>query len=74
MRYRKNGQMNIQVNGETIQVDSSLTIADLTTQLGYQDQRIAVEINEAIIPKSTHAEFVISESDKIEIIKAVGGG
>ena len=66
--------MNIQVNGETIQVNSSFTIADLINQLGYQGQRIAVEINEAIIPKSTHAEFVISEYDKIEIIKAVGGG
>ena len=66
--------MKIQVNGKAIQVDSSFTIADLINQLGYQDQRIAVEINEAIIPKSTHAEYVISEADKIEIIKAVGGG
>lgn len=66
--------MNIQVNGKSLEVVESLTIIDLIKQLNYQDQRIAIEINEAIIPKSSHGEFVISDNDKIEIIKAVGGG
>ena len=66
--------MNIQVNGKSLEVIKPLTIVDLIKQLDYQNQRIAIEINEAIIPKSNHAEFMISDNDKIEIIKAVGGG
>jgi sulfur carrier protein len=64
----------IKVNGEDLKVDNQSTAATLITQLGYQDQRIALEINEAIISKSKHVEFTLNEGDQVEIIKAVGGG
>jgi len=64
----------IKVNGEDLEIDNQSTAATLITQLGYQDQRIALEVNEAIISKSKHAEFTLNEGDQVEIIKAVGGG
>jgi len=64
----------IKVNGEDLDIDSQSTAATLITQLGYQDQRIALEVNEAIISKSKHVEFTLNEGDQVEIIKAVGGG
>ena len=66
--------MIIKVNGEDLEIDSQSTAATLITQLGYQDQRIALEVNEAIISKSKHVEFTLNEGDQVEIIKAVGGG
>lgn len=66
--------MIAQVNGKDIEIDSQSTVATLIIQLGYQDQRIALEVNESIIPKSKHTEFTLNDGDKIEIIKAVGGG
>ena len=66
--------MKLIVNGSTLTIDEQSTAADLMTQLGYQNQRVALEVNEAIIPKSTHEKFNLNEGDKIEIIKAVGGG
>ncbi len=66
--------MNLIVNGKELEVNNNSNAADLITQLGYQDQRIALEVNEAIIPKSKHTEFTLNSGDKIEIIKAVGGG
>jgi len=66
--------MNLVVNGENLKIDNHSNAHDLITQLGYQDQRIALEVNEAIIPKSKHLEFSLNEGDKIEVIKAVGGG
>ncbi|HIG88888.1 sulfur carrier protein ThiS [Candidatus Thioglobus sp.] len=66
--------MNLMVNGENLEIDKHLNAQDLITQLGYQNQRIALEVNENIIPKSKHPEFTLNEGDKIEIIKAVGGG
>ena len=66
--------MIIKVNGEDLEIDSQSTAATLIAQLGYQDQRIALEVNEAIISKSKHVEFTLNEGDQVEIIKAVGGG
>jgi sulfur carrier protein len=64
----------IKVNGEYLEIDNQSTAAALIVQLGYQDQRIALEVNEAIISKSKHVEFTLNEGDQVEIIKAVGGG
>lgn len=66
--------MIIKVNGEDLEIDNQSTAATLITQLGYQDQRIALEVNEAIISKSKHVEFTLNKGDQVEIIKAVGGG
>ncbi|SFV79354.1 Sulfur carrier protein ThiS [hydrothermal vent metagenome] len=66
--------MIIKVNGENLEIDNQSTAAALIVQLGYQDQRIALEVNEAIISKSKHVEFTLNEGDQVEIIKAVGGG
>ncbi|MBT4923598.1 MAG: sulfur carrier protein ThiS [Candidatus Thioglobus sp.] len=66
--------MNLVVNGENLEIDKHSNAQDLITQLGYQDQRIALEINKVIIPKSKHSKFNLNDGDKIEIIKAVGGG
>ena len=66
--------VNLLVNGETLELPDNANSADIIKHLGCQDQRIALEVNETIIPKSTHEEFLLSDNDKIEIIKAVGGG
>jgi sulfur carrier protein len=66
--------MTLTLNGESLEVVDDSNAHDLIIQLGYENQRIALEINEAIIPKSKHTEFALNAGDKIEIIKAVGGG
>jgi len=66
--------MILQVNGEELEVSNNTTISQLVKELGCENQRIALEVNENIIPKSTHQEFILNAGDKVEIIKAVGGG
>ncbi len=66
--------MTLTLNGKSLKVAENLNAHDLIVQLGYENQRIALEVNKAIIPKSKHAEFTLSEGDVCEIIKAVGGG
>ncbi len=66
--------MIVFVNGKKLVIEDSVTAENLIIQLNYQDQRIALEVNEAIISKSKHSEFELNANDKIEIIKAVGGG
>ncbi len=66
--------MTFTLNGKLLKMADNLNAYDLIIQLGYENQRIALEINETIIPKSQHATFTLNEGDIIEIIKAVGGG
>ena len=66
--------MEILVNGEKILLPKDSSIENLIEYLGYQNQRIAIEINESIIPKSSHSSFLLKDLDKVEVINAVGGG
>jgi len=66
--------MNILVNGNNQQVDDGLTAAQLVENLGLQGKRIAMEVNQEIVPRSSYESFQLSENDRVEIINAVGGG
>jgi len=55
-------------------VDENLTAIELLEELGLADKKLALEINEEIIPRSSFAEHKINNADKIEIIHAIGGG
>ncbi len=46
----------------------------LIESLDLGGRRIAVEVNEAILPRSAFKETQLQEGDKVEIIHAVGGG
>lgn len=66
--------MQIYVNGEEKQIPDSTDMAALIDQMELTDQRIAVEVNEELIPRSTFAGHLLKEADRVEIIHAVGGG
>ena len=66
--------MKIIVNGHNKIYQSNLTLHKLLMELGYIDKKIAVEINEEIIPRSHYKEKIIINGDTIEIISAIGGG
>ncbi len=66
--------IEISVNGELCQIEKGLSLADYLTQLGYENKKIAVELNEEILPMRLHAETSIQDQDKIEIVEAIGGG
>ena len=66
--------MNISLNNETITVSEVLTIRKLLDHINLQHKFYAVEVNEQIVPKSSHASFHLKEGDKVEIVTAIGGG
>ena len=66
--------MHIFLNGELRQVDGDTTVAELLENNGYAARRFAVEINQAIVPRSAHATYRIAEGDRIEVVTAFGGG
>ena len=66
--------MNIQLNGESKNIDDDLTAEQLVVQLGLTGKRLAMEINMEIVPRSTYETVVLKPNDKVEIIGAIGGG
>ena len=66
--------MELLINGESRQFPSSLTIAELVGALNHAGKRIAVERNGEIVARGDHAETMLEDGDRIEIVVAVGGG
>lgn len=66
--------MNIIVNGESQQVAEDCTALELVQSLNMQNEKIAMEINLEIVPRSEYAQHKLNEGDKIEIVRAIGGG
>lgn len=67
--------MQIFLNGQGRHFSKdSMTIAELLSQIGQGEQRVAVEVNAEVVPKSRHDTQMLCEGDRVEIIHAIGGG
>ncbi len=66
--------MNVLLNGEPKSLPAGTTVARLVAMLQLGEKRLALEINEEIVPRSLYAEYAIRANDRIEIVHAVGGG
>ena len=66
--------MKILLNGSSHTIEDGSSINTLVEQLELKGKRLAVEINQEIIPKSEHDQYKIQQGDSIEIIHAIGGG
>lgn len=66
--------MKVTINGETRELAVGSTLQSLLESLDMTRGRVAVEINQEIIPRSQHGQRLLHDGDKIEIIHAVGGG
>lgn len=67
-------QVRIQVNGSARGIEKGTTVSDLIRILALTNRKIAVEVNQAIVPQSEHGHTRLSDGDHIEIIEAIGGG
>jgi thiamine biosynthesis protein ThiS len=66
--------IQIVVNGETREVPAGLGVPGLLTHLGLPADRVAIERNLAILPRSEWVSTVVLPGDRFEIVHLVGGG
>ena len=64
----------ITVNGKQIQLASEMSVEDYLEQNNYQIKRIAVELNEEILPKYSYSDTMLKDGDRLEVVTFVGGG
>ena len=66
--------MKIMVNGQERALVAPVTVAALLDELGMAGKRVAVEVNQEIVPRSRHLQFQLNDSDRVEVVFAIGGG
>ena len=66
--------MQVTINSKVEALDGDMSVADLLARREIEPIRVAVEINEDIVPRKTFAERMIRDGDRIEIVTFVGGG
>ena len=66
--------MEIVVNGATRTLASGLTLAQLVSELALEGQRVAIEVNQEIVPRSRYAQHPLQPGDRVEVVSAIGGG
>lgn len=62
------------VNGRPEPLPEPATLAGLIDALRLQGQRLAIEHNGQIVPRSLWPETRLAVQDQIEIVRAIGGG
>ena len=66
--------MEITLNGEKFTLETGSNILNLIDKLDLDADKLAIERNLEIVPKSKFAMTIIEEGDKLEIVHFIGGG
>ena len=66
--------IKIFVNGDSKEVASDSNIFSFLQSLKISTKHIAIEINENLVFRSDWQETNLKDGDKVEIVKAIGGG
>ncbi len=66
--------ITVVLNGETRALDGPVSVTGLLATLGLEGRKVAVERNEAIVPRSLYAETWLASGDALEIVHFIGGG
>ena len=67
-------KMKIILNGQPLDLADNSTLLKLIELQNLLGKRLAAEVNLEIIPKAEHANYVLKNDDKVEIVHAIGGG
>ncbi len=67
-------KIKILLNGESREVPEDLSIKELFKFLELSEKHCAVEINKEIIFKFNWDKRLLINEDKVEIVRAIGGG
>ena len=64
----------IQLNGDTYEINNGTNLNQLLIKLKIQKNKVAIEINGAIVEKKKYPNLILNKNDKVEIVHFIGGG
>ena len=65
--------MHVRLNGEMRDIPEGVSVAGLLAQLGVKAQRVAVEVNDAVVTRDRQDAQILRAGDAIEIVALIGG-
>jgi len=66
--------IDIELNGEPRCVPPLHTLNDLVDALALTGQALALAVNRTVIPRQQWTQRVLRAQDKVDIVRAIGGG
>lgn len=69
-----NDVLQVVINGDTREVPTGLNVAGLLAHLGIGPDRVAIERNLDILPRTQWEQTPVFPGDRFEIVHLVGGG
>ena len=66
--------MKVVINGENRTLNQPISLKQLILELNLENKRLAIEVNQNIVPRSEYADFLLKDGDLVEIVQAIGGG
>lgn len=66
--------MKIVVNGEQRELAAQTSVGDILRELQLHPEAVVIEVNTVILDRQTCSQHILSDGDRIEIIRFVGGG
>jgi sulfur carrier protein len=73
MSAKKGGEA-MKLNGKVVLLEQEQTLFEFLTAEQFDCKRIAVERNGEIVPKAEYENIWLSNEDRLEIVRFVGGG
>ena len=64
----------IQLNGDPYEINNGTNLNELLNRLKIQKNKVAVEVNGAIVEKNNYSNLILNKDDKVEIVQFIGGG
>ena len=66
--------IDIEVNGEPHRVAIWTTLLELVAMLELPADGLALAVNRSVVPRQVWRSHVLLYRDKVEIVRAIGGG
>ena len=66
--------LSIVLNGEPYELPKRVSVLELFELLDLSTKFMAVEINDEIIFRDSWGSYLLNQDDKVELVRAIGGG
>ena len=66
--------IEITVNGQSVEIESPMTVEQLLDTVDVPPNYLAVEVNASVVPREDYTKTMVGSGDDVEVVTLVGGG
>jgi len=66
--------MKLRINGQEQELPARLTVLELLEHMQIDPDGVAIAVNLQVVPRGEHATRVLVPGERVELVRAVGGG